>query len=363
MALKRFHEWKRKVPRSVRGKRHKPSGPARPRDPIRELRALTACLCWRVDKIMPPATAVFSGNHTADAFELGVQNLQHQTFLALPEWRHHQRVVDVVAERRHRLGKLGEDLLRVARREFVPVNCVHEDEVDARRKRVAFRRRYVGEDVLLAEHPMVMQFRWDEALRRRRQVECRKGPAVAVRLKRREKPPRAGPAQRADLEDAPRPELADHHVEHRRLDAAYLTTARPCRVLELTRRVELGAELGRVLVHEARVVLREARGRRRLHKIMVAGEKEAARPAGVNETQSCRRAEPEETHCCLPYGTVQDLDQLVRRIQGATRTSWIRFMFWAPCSQDEHRAECGRTATSRRVLPYAGSWPVDAVPR
>ena len=296
MALKRFHEWKRKVPRSVRGKRHKPSGPARPRDPIRELRALTACLCWRVDKIMPPATAVFSGNHTADAFELGVQNLQHQTFLALPEWRHHQRVVDVVAERRHRLGKLGEDLLRVARREFVPVNCVHEDEVDARRKRVAFRRRYVGEDVLLAEHPMVMQFRWDEALRRRRQVECRKGPAVAVRLKRREKPPRAGPAQRADLEDAPRPELADHHVEHRRLDAAYLTTARPCRVLELTRRVELGAELGRVLVHEARVVLREARGRRRLHKIMAAGEKEAARPAGVNETQGCRRAEPVETH-------------------------------------------------------------------
>ena len=143
---------------------------------------------------------------------------------------------------------------------------------------------------------MTLKFRGDESRRVRRQVERCKYPAATVRLECREKPPRAGPAQRADLEDAPRPELADHHVEHRRLDAAYLTTARPCRVLELTRRVELGAELGRVLVHEARVVLREARGRRRLHKIMAAGEKEAARPAGVNETQGCRRAEPVETH-------------------------------------------------------------------
>ena len=304
MALKRFYEWKRKVPRRVRGKRHKPGGPARPRDPIRELRALAACLCWRVDIIMPPTVAVFPGNHTVDAFKLGVQHVQHQAFLALPEWRHHQRVVDVVAERRHRLGKLGKEQPRVARREFVPVKRVHQDEVDARRKLVAFRCRQVSKEVLPAERPMTLKFRGDEPRRVRRQVERCKYPAATVRLERRKKPPRAGPAQRADLEDAPRPELADHHVEHRRLDAAYLTTARPCRVLELTRRVELGAELGRVLVHEARVVLREARGRRRLHKIMAAGEKEAARPAGVNETQGCRRAEPVETH---------DLDQLPTR--------------------------------------------------
>ena len=78
--------------------------------------------------------------------------------------------------------------------------------------------------------------------------------------------------------------------------------------------IELGAELGRVLVHEARVVLREARGRRRLHKIMAAGEKEAARPAGVNETQGCRRAEPVETH---------DLDQLpTRGAQAGAQSPW-----------------------------------------
>ena len=92
---------------------------------------------------------------------------------------------------------------------------------------------------------------------------------------------------------------------------------------------------------------------------MVAGEKEAARPAGVNETQSCRRAEPEETHCCLPYGTVQDLDQLVRRIQGATRTSWILLLCFglhALRTNTVLSADAQRRAGAFSHMRVAGPW-------
>ena len=273
----------REFGRGVGRKRHEAAAAARAREPGSQLEALAPGLRRAVERVGAVGARELRRALRYTAPFLVECRLGHAPLAGLVEGDH-EGGVDVVREDEDATARAAEELARVLPREGVPVQRVDEDQVGLGRDgRV--HPADVLQDIAPHEGPALRRHRRADELRSEVvEVEGRERAFVAVARERRQDPARRRPAQRTDLEDAPRALDANRHVEHGRLDAADLALAHHLLVTPRQRRERLGrrelaADLVGELGHKRGIVRGERAGVRSVERVQVPRrrQKRAAR--------------------------------------------------------------------------------------